>query len=400
MKALISLEQRFVQLPDGSTWTDSGFHVDFWKRYLEVFTDLTIVARVIHKAAVGENWHRADDERVTFAPVPYYIGPLAYLKCRQQVIKSITESARARDAVILRGPGQISDLLGNLLISRGQPYGIEVVGDPHDVFARGAIRHPLRPILQRMNTQRLRRLVSKASAVAYVTQISLQRRYPASPSAFQTNYSSVALPESAYVHFPKEPPTHECTLNLVFVGSLAQLYKAPDILLLATKILTSNGKNLQVSIVGDGKFRTMFQDQVDSLGLSRNVRFLGHIPAGAGVFSELDKANLFVLPSRTEGLPRAMIEAMARGLPCIGTNVGGIPELLPNSEMVAPGDADALAEKILEVTNDPDRMRELSRRNLVVARDYHEEVLQARRNDFYRRVRDENTSWRGDQLQP
>lgn len=400
MNAVVALEQRFVQLPNGTVWTNSGFHLDFWNRYLEVFTHLSIVARVNHQDFADENWHRADSESVTFIPVPYYVGPLAYLKRRQQVIKSIKESIQMMDVVILRSPGQVSDILGNLLIKRGQPFGIEVVGDPFDVFARGAIRHPFRPLLRFIYTRRLRNLVSKASAVAYVTQKTLQKRYPASPNSYQTNYSSVSLPTSAFATLPKTPPALGDPIRLIFVGSLAQLYKAPDVLLLALKIVISNGMDVQLTIVGDGGFKKSLQSQAFKLGIAPNVRFAGHLPAGTMIISELDMSNIFVLPSRTEGLPRAMIEAMARGLPCIGTSVGGIPELLPDSDMVIPGNAEALAAKILEVALAPERMKSMSNRNIEIAHQYRQEFLQERRIKFYQRLRDENSAWRGGQHQP
>jgi glycosyltransferase involved in cell wall biosynthesis len=112
------------------------------------------------------------------------------------------------------------------------------------------------------------------------------------------------------------------------------------------------------------------------------------------VRAALDHADLFVLPSRTEGLPRAMIEAMARALPCIGSTVGGIPELLPPEDLVPPGDAAALARKIREVVCDPDRMARMSARNLEQARQYREDALSGRRIAFYQRVREVTEAWR------
>ncbi len=121
------------------------------------------------------------------------------------------------------------------------------------------------------------------------------------------------------------------------------------------------------------------------------------MPAGEAVREEMDRADVFVMPSRQEGLPRATIEAMARALPCIGSTVGGIPELLATEDLVPPGDALALATKIREVVSDPERMARMSARNLAKAGEYRDEALRERRVAFYRHVRKMTERWiRGD----
>jgi glycosyltransferase involved in cell wall biosynthesis len=146
--------------------------------------------------------------------------------------------------------------------------------------------------------------------------------------------------------------------------------------------------------IGDGKHRTELEARAKAAGLAKHVRFLGELPAGKHVRAQLDQADLFVLPSRTEGLPRALIEAMARGLPCIGSEVGGIPELLPSEDMVPPGDMSALARKIREVATRPERMTRMSARNLEKAREkYREEILRERRVSFYEHVSAEALTW-------
>jgi glycosyltransferase involved in cell wall biosynthesis len=88
-----------------------------------------------------------------------------------------------------------------------------------------------------------------------------------------------------------------------------------------------------------------------------------------------------------------MIEAMARGIPCIGTTAGGIPELLPAEDMVRPGDARALAGMIREVLSDPDRRQQMSARNLATAQSYQREVLRRRRIGFYEHLRKATQAW-------
>ena len=180
----------------------------------------------------------------------------------------------------------------------------------------------------------------------------------------------------------------EEAFTVLFVGSLDQMYKAPDVLIDAVARCVESGIDIRLRIVGDGKERTLLQSRPTAAALGNRLEFLGRLPAGKVIRDELDRADLFVLPSRTEGLPRAMIEAMARGLPCIGSTVGGFPELLDEEDLVPPGDAAALAEKIREVMADNSRMERMSQRNLQKSKEYGNDVLQSRRTAFYRSVKE------------
>jgi glycosyltransferase involved in cell wall biosynthesis len=84
---------------------------------------------------------------------------------------------------------------------------------------------------------------------------------------------------------------------------------------------------------------------------------------------------------------------MARGLPCIGSNVGGIPELLPEEDMVNPGCHITLAHKIREVVTNPYRLATMSISNLEKAKNYKEDILQKRRIKFYNHVKEKTQTW-------
>jgi glycosyltransferase involved in cell wall biosynthesis len=272
---------------------------------------------------------------------------------------------------------------------------VEVVADPYDVFAPGSVKHPLRPFFRWWFPRQLRRQCAGACAAAYVTRHNLQRRYPPAAGGFSTHYSSVELPEEAFVSQPRPACLEKRTIRLVFVGTLAQLYKAPDVLIDAVSLCVRQGLDLELVLVGDGKHRAELEAQAAELGLGERVHFAGRLPAGDGVRAQLDRADVFVLPSYQEGLPRAMIEAMARGLPCIGSWVGGIPELLSCEEMVPPGDAVALARTIRWMVTAPQRLAHLSAHNLGRAQKYRDEVLNKRRVAFYNHVRQATHAWLG-----
>lgn len=393
MNVIVSLEHRFDRTPDGAVWTPTTFAHAFWRRYLKVFDGVRIVARVRPVSSVPSGWHRADGPAVSFCPVPYYLGPWQYLLRAGPVRRAARGAIRREGAVVLRVGSQIAAAIHSELRRSGHPYGLEIVGDPSDVFSPGAVRHPLRPLFRWWFVHTLRVQCAQASAVAYVTAETLQRRYPAAPGAFATHYSNVELPESAFVSAPRAPKQDGGPLTLITIGSLEQLYKAPDILIDALAVLTKEGFDLRLIFLGDGRYRRALEKRAGAAGLGGRVFFLGYVPAGDAVRAQVDKADLFLLPSKTEGLPRALIEAMARALPCVGSTAGGIPELLPDEDMVPPGDAATLARKIREVVTDPGRMARMSARNLSKAREYREDILDERRRAFYEHLRRSTEAW-------
>ena len=415
MNVLVTIEQRFEATPDGNVWTPGLFAHSFWLRYLDVFDHVSVVARVRRVTAVSPEWVRADGSGVSFVPLTYYVGPWQYLQRRHRILAELRGVVGPSDAVILRVVSQVANCLEPQLRRAGRPYGVEVVGDPYDVFAPGAVVHPLRPFFRWWFPRQLRRQCACASAAAYVTEHALQRRYPprrgefttsyssielteaafksSGKAAFSTHYSDVELVETAFVPLHRSKRDMKRPLRLVAVGSLEQLYKAPDVLLEAIGKCSRDGISLELAWVGGGRYQPQLEARARALGLGPRVRFLGQFPAGEAVRTELDRADLFVLPSRTEGLPRAIIEAMARGLPCISSTVGGIPELLEAEDLVPPGDALALARKIREVVTEPDRMKQMSSRNLEKSQQFRDDVLKLRRLVFYKCVKNQTEVW-------
>jgi glycosyltransferase involved in cell wall biosynthesis len=176
------------------------------------------------------------------------------------------------------------------------------------------------------------------------------------------------------------------------------LYKAQDILIKACAMCVQRGMDLRLVLIGDGKIRKNLEILVKQNGMAERTTFSGQVAGEDQITRALDRADLFVLPSRTEGLPRAMIEAMARGLPCIGSAVGGIPELISSDSLVPPDDAPALAAKICEVLTDRQRMARMSKENLDRVADYSEDVLRGRRERFYSHLASETAKWYGGAL--
>jgi glycosyltransferase involved in cell wall biosynthesis len=381
LKVVVTSESRFVQTPDGRVWTQGPAQYSFWQRYLGTFEHVEILARVRFLEQSPDKFHPVDGPGVSVISLPYYVGLAQYLRRRFALSKRIAEALQDEAAVIMRAPGRIATAaLENM--PEGRPFGVEVVGDPYDTTSPGAMNHPLRALIRSAVTRDLKRMVKKASAVSYVTAHRLQSRYPAASDAFTTSYSSIELLEEHFAEGEQVRMRHE-PIRCITVGTLAQMYKGTDILIRAIDALRHKGLPVHLRIVGDGQYRPELEKLCRDLGVDHLVEFVGQVPSGDAVRTLLDSSDLFVLPSRQEGLPRAMIEAMARGLPAIGTRVGGIPELLEPEDLVDANDVEGLASKIAEVMQDSERMIAMSRRNLATARNYEAAILNERRNAFY-----------------
>jgi glycosyltransferase involved in cell wall biosynthesis len=390
---MVTAENRFVRTPDGAVWTHVQYGRRFWDRYLKVFDGVDVLSRVRTVATVPDGWTRVDGDGVEVKDLPYYEGPRQYIWRFREFRRAVKNEVRTNEALIFRVGSEIARIAQPDLARLGRPYAVEVISDPLVMFSRGSLRHPLRPFFRWWFARSLVQICKYADAASYVTEDALQRHFPPGQQTYSTHCSDVDLDESAFVQTAKVRSPNQARTNLICVGTLAQLYKAPDIVLLAMAKCVAEGLDLHLTWVGEGQFLSQMESLASDLKLSHRVDFKGALPSGPSVRAELDQADLFVLVSRSEGLPRALIEAMARGLPCIASTVGGIPELLPRDVLVEPGDAAELAEKIKTIASDPVRMTAMAARNLERSREFSAVALEQRQLDFLRTVRDQTMAW-------
>jgi glycosyltransferase involved in cell wall biosynthesis len=284
------------------------------------------------------------------------------------------------------------------IVHAGKPYALEVVGDPWEALGPGTWPHSSRPIFRCIATRQLKRICKGAMALNYVTSETMQRRYPPSKSAYAVGFSDVSL-ENASVPAEMIQGRHRrlrkslwqnaksgCPIRIGFIGSFAQMYKGPDSLLHAAALCQSH-LNFKLVMVGAGRYLPEMKTLAAKLSIADRVEFRGELSTGLSIFEFLDSIDLFVMPSRAEGLPRALVEAMSRGCPCIASSVGGIPELLETSDLVPPRSSEKLAKLILQVASDSNRLLAMSARNLTKAAQFNPQTLKESRRAFLEEVK-------------
>jgi len=145
------------------------------------------------------------------------------------------------------------------------------------------------------------------------------------------------------------------------IGTVGRLtpVKGISYLLQAAQILLRQGANVKVLVVGDGSIRLDLMTQTRDLGISKNVVFLGH---REDVHELLHAMDIFVISSLSEGIPMALLEAMAASRAVVSSRVGGIPEIVEDGFegfLIEPMDVNGLAERCRRLIESPDVARKM-----------------------------------------
>jgi glycosyltransferase involved in cell wall biosynthesis len=179
--------------------------------------------------------------------------------------------------------------------------------------------------------------------------------------AFVPRQHVIALPNSidcaAFAGLPPRRPDPGAALRLVYIGRLAR-EKGLHELLRALALVRECGVDARLTIAGSGVEEGRLREATDRLGLASRVEFAG--PAfGRRKIELLGSSDVFVLASHSEGLPYALLESMAAGVPVIASHVGAIPDVVVDRVhglLIPPRSPEALADAIAKLASDRDRL--------------------------------------------
>ncbi|MCR8844172.1 glycosyltransferase family 4 protein [Paenibacillus sp. SC116] len=388
MKFVFAYDVRIEQVRGTEQLYHNYFDYTVWARYLEVCEKLAIVTRVVE---VGENEPRLNRKlssgpNVSFHGVPSISNPVSQLTKRKEVTRIIEEQLKDADGLIARLPSEIGTVAIAVAKRLGKPWAVEVVGHAWDALMnhgswQGKCYAPIM-------TWRTKNAVRQAPYALYVTRAFLQHHYPS--WGYHINCSNVEVPpvpQQVLDHRLKRVDEQTDGWQTVgIVGSLASNNKGVDTAIEALSML--KGQMLRLRVLGEGD-KGKWVELAARWGVADRVEFCDPVPSGEEVFRWLDELDFYMQPSFQEGLPRALIEAMSRALPAIGSTAGGIPELLPEEWIFRAGDAAGLAEKMQVMISNRDMKRNAAATNFTTAQQYTKDVLDKRRTAFWQSFKEE-----------
>ena len=369
-------------------YSNGSFSSEALKRYTSIFDSVTFISRHVLVDERPMNMSLANTERLDFKQIPDFKSIKTYYR-KKEALNIIEDQVKSTDYVISRLPSDVGFIAIEYAKKYKKPYLIEVVTCPWDSLWNHSM---LGKVLAPIRFLKLKRVVKSAPYVIYVTSYFLQKRYPTYGE--NTNCSNVALTEFddkvLEKRFKKIRNTK--TNSKIVIGTTAAVnvrFKGQQYIIQALGKLKRQGlTNYEYQLVGGGN-QNYLKSVAEKYDVLDQVKFLGAMPHDK-VFEWLETIDIYAQPSRQEGLPRALIEAMSRAVPAFGARTAGIPELLED-DFIFSNTKKNLNEicEILKFFN-KETMTKQAKRNYEESKKYDKNVIEQRRRDFFKKFRKQN----------
>ncbi|MBE6287651.1 MAG: glycosyltransferase [Mediterranea massiliensis] len=247
----------------------------------------------------------------------------------------------------------------------------------------GLWNHSLRgKILAPYSFLKTRNTILKSDYAIYVTDKFLQQRYPC--NGVSIGVSDVIIPSLDIKILNDRLDYYDSKLNfknlrIATVAAVDVRYKGQEDVIKAMKILAEQGYNIQYVLIGGGD-TSYLRNVAKKYGMINNLQFVGAIPHEK-IFDMLKDIDIYIQPSKQEGLPRSVVEAMSQALPILCANTGGMPELVDATCIFNRGNILDIVKHIQKFAS-KDRLKVESVKNFENSKRFQENVLRKKRNDF------------------
>ncbi len=296
-----------------------------------------------------------DPARLRVVPTAPFNGVAGYLRHAFPLSRAnwpvIRRAVAGADLLWIKAPAS-NALLGRLAARRShRPWFAWIAGSARAVV-RGQHRRGLSGIL------------AAGAAIGYDGVSAVLERTGPTIRLDDAMFSSVvtmADVEATRARLLDHNPATDRPLRLAWAGRIVP-DKGLDDLVAALAILRGEGLVATLDVIGDGPYAERLTDAPATRSLDGAVRWTGFVSDHVRYFELLREADVFVLPSRAEGVPKVVVEAMAAGLPVVASNVGAIPRLLEGGRLgrlVPANDPRSLADAVRRLAGDDDGRRRL-----------------------------------------
>lgn len=368
MRLLFLHDHKFRSI-QGEMYSPGGLSDEALSRYTKFFSKVTIIARVIKEEDTQNKYSKIINKDVTIKDGKS-IG-------ENDFIKEVEDA----DFIISRMPSFFGLKGINLAKKKQKPYLIELVACPWDSLWNHSFRGK---IIAPYMTFKTKKTTKEAAHVLYVTNEFLQKRYPTKGKS--VSCSNVTLNEFDNIVLNKRLEKIEEMCGKVVIGTTAAIdvrFKGQQFIIEALgKLKDSGRRDFEYQLVGGGN-NEYLKSVAKKYGVLQQVKFLGSKPHNE-IFDWLQTIDIYAQPSQQEGLPRALIEAMSVGLPSIGAETGGIPELIEENFVFSNTQKNIQEICDLLINFNKNNMAKIAQRNYNESKNYEKNIIENKRSDFFK----------------
>ena len=373
---------------EGNVYSGTNFHAGIQERYRKYCDKLTILnktdGKIYHPSELPPGLQKIDGNLAGIITVPDLYRPrgnLLSMAVRKKIQAGMTEAISESDAVIIRVSVNYYTSSAEKICRRlGKPYMIELVefvGLMNWYYGlEGKIIAPF-------SEMRARGMVRNAPYVVYVTRREQQKRYPTNGKSL--GCSDVELPELdgeiLRSRVNRIHASHGVKVIFGTVGYMGSSVKGQEYVIRAMARLKREGiTGIEYRLAGAGS-QDYLRGLAEKLGVSGQVVFDGVMPHEE-IWGWYDSLDVYIQPSVTEALGRAVIEAMSRALPAACSRVGGMQEYADREIMFEAKNVGDIASVMRKLLAPEVRARE-AERSFKIAHDFEKGKLDAVRDNFY-----------------
>lgn len=382
---LLLLEHHFLVTEKGEVWCERVVDNAYIQRYLSVYDSVTILARGKKVDKINPHWNKVSGENIDFVYLPEFSGVFGLVRNLFKIFHTVKHMG-SYNCCIMRVPSMISLLLFPFLQKKSKVTGIEMVMAADKFFLQDNVFFY---IANKFIDAYVKHLCMSAYGVAYVTKSFLQKKYPCTyyvnGTGITGEYSSIDLQNEFFFLRNKKYGFNK--IRLVHTGYMDDDRKGQKVAIMALDVLRNKGVDAQLTFIGDGDKRKELELKVKKMKLEKYVSFKGIITDKMKLRQVLIDSDIFIMPTRSEGLPRSIIEAMAVGLPCITSDVDGIPEMIDSKYMVSDFSPHTYAEKVEFLIKNINEYNKVAEENYNKALKYRKTNLDQKRIEFYTKLK-------------
>lgn len=361
-----------------------GFDYAFFRGYLDVFDHVDVLCRMENRDS-ADGLVKSSGPGLEFHGTPNIHGLSWFLNSRKYFYryKDLIDKA---DAICYRIPATAAwnVHLINQKRKNSRPHMFEFVGDPMDALFSvndSPLKRAIMKTVGKVHSARMKAISDTAVSGSYVSKEHLQQKFPPPKGVDTEAISSIRLDEK-YIREEPRPLRETGPVKIIQTASFVR-QKNQSYLVRILDELIRRGHRAEVHFVGAGPEQKDVRDLTASLGLEDKVVFHNQVTGFDRIVELLDSSDIFCLPSFSEGVPRSMIEAMARGLVCVGTPIGGILELIDRKYTFGINKTEEAADLFESLLSRRDEWMSIGRENISRATEYSQTVLIPRRTKVF-----------------